>query len=46
MFGSVEESLRADIAWLKSQSTVRKDLQPCIRGLMYDLKTGKLREVQ
>jgi carbonic anhydrase len=41
--GSVEESVREDVALLKASEWIRKDTQ--IVGLKYDISTGELSEV-
>ncbi|KAF2154964.1 carbonic anhydrase [Myriangium duriaei CBS 260.36] len=43
---SSEESLRSDLEWMKAQPLLRKDLAKCIRGYIYDLKSGEVREVK
>lgn len=45
MKGTVEDSLKEDMAWLKSQTCVRQGLKDAVRGFMWDIKTGELREV-
>lgn len=44
--GGGEKSLRDDMAWLKKQPMVRQGLRDAVRGLMYDIKTGEVREVK
>ena len=46
MKGTVEESLKEDMAWLKNQPTVRQGLRDAVRGFMWDIKSGELREVK
>ena len=46
MKGSVEESLKEDMAWLKNQTTVRQGLRDAVKGFMWDIKSGELREVK
>jgi len=42
---SQEEAVRKDVEWLKGQALVREQLKVGIKGFLYDIKTGKLREV-
>jgi carbonic anhydrase len=42
-FSDLEESVRADVAAYRSSPLVRKDVP--VRGFVYDVRTGKLREV-
>jgi carbonic anhydrase len=42
-FSDVDESVRADIALYRRSAIVRKDVP--IRGFVYDVRTGRLREV-
>jgi carbonic anhydrase len=39
------DAVRADIDWIKKQPLTRQDLADNIRGYIYDIKTGKLKEV-
>ncbi|KAL7943874.1 carbonic anhydrase [Trichoderma barbatum] len=47
-FGSsdrLEESVREDVQLLKTQIFVRKELRDSVKGYIYDIKNGKLKEV-
>jgi carbonic anhydrase len=46
MKGTVEESLKEDMAWLKNQPIVRQGLRDAVRGFIWDIKSGELREVK
>jgi len=43
LFGSIENSIREDVAILKASPLIKKSTQ--IVGLAYDIKTGVLTEV-
>ncbi|UKZ71050.1 uncharacterized protein TrAtP1_012017 [Trichoderma atroviride] len=47
-FGSsdrLEESVREDLRLLKEQKFIRQDLRDKVKGYVYDIKNGKLKEV-
>ncbi|PON20689.1 carbonate dehydratase [Trichoderma gamsii] len=47
-FGSsdrLEESVREDLRLLKEQKFIRQELRDNVKGYVYDIKTGKLKEV-
>jgi carbonic anhydrase len=41
----LEESVREDVRLLKEQNFVRQELRDNVKGYVYDIKTGKLKEV-
>lgn len=41
----LEESVRDDLRLLKEQKFVRQELRDNVKGYVYDIKTGKLKEV-
>ena len=43
-FHDLDQSVRDDIALYRSSPLVRQDIS--VRGFVYDVKTGKLREVK
>jgi carbonic anhydrase len=44
-FDSLEQSLKDDVAWIKSHPYMRKELAENTFGLLYDLKTGEVTEI-
>ena len=42
---SLEESVKNDVAWIKGHHLIRKELAENTIGLLYDLKTGVVTEV-
>lgn len=40
-----DEALREDVQWLKNQPLMRKGQGINVKGYIYDIKTGQLREV-
>lgn len=41
----LEESVRSDLRLLKSQELVREDLRRGVKGYVWDIKSGGLREI-
>jgi hypothetical protein len=44
-FSNVDETIRNDVKWLKEQPLMRKGDGLTVGGYLYDIKTGKLRQV-
>ena len=42
---SLRQSLKDDVAFLKSTPYIRDELKPRVRGFLYDIKTGSLEEI-
>jgi len=42
----LEESVREDLKFLKESALVRQEIKDNARGYVYDIKSGKLKEVK
>lgn len=42
---SLEQSVSDDIAFLKTSAYIRPELHTNVRGFLYDIKTGHLKEI-
>lgn len=42
---SMEQNVRDDLEWLKHAPLIRKELGERARGVVYDIKTGRVHEV-
>lgn len=45
VLSAVDESIRGDVEWMKSQPLMRAGKGIDVRGYLYDIKSGKLRHV-
>jgi carbonic anhydrase len=43
---SIEQSVKDDLAWLKTMLLIRKELADSAVGFVYDIKSGKLHPVE
>jgi carbonic anhydrase len=43
---SLEESVREDLAWLRSSPFIKKELAERTHGFIYDIKSGKVNKVE
>ena len=43
---SLKQSLKDDVAFLKSSPYIREDLKPRVRGFLYDIKSGSMEEME
>jgi carbonic anhydrase len=42
---SLKQSLKDDVAFLKSTPYIRDEIKSRVRGFLYDIKTGSLEEI-